>query len=378
MARMLRSSVRELERQFWVQIRTGLTTAEAAVAVGVSLTTAKGWFRKGGGMPPMSLVAPMPNRYLSLADRELIHAGIHAEKSLREIGRDLGRPASTIKRELELNLHHQSYRPRVSGGRRTTPWNYSPSVAHMRAQKRLARPKMAKLAANERLHDEVQTRLKAKKSPEQIQNRLRLDFPDDLEMRVSHETIYQSIYVQGRGALRRELAACLRTGRALRKPHRKPGERKNRITDMVLISERPAEETLAQYHHKQASPRNASSTRPIGAHKQSSQQRGLLHVLVIVGLGRHGDGLVHDGLVFDGRQSAEGVLAPAAVVSRLGSGHDRDTEFVAACPPLPVQVCSFAAARRTIPWRRCRRLRRLYPSTQPCVIAVGLIRICIR
>src|SRR5665811_8244 len=76
---------------------------------------------------------------------------------------------------------------------------------------------------------------------DRIMNRLRLDFPDDLEMRVSHETIYQSIYVQGRGALKRELAKSLRTGRTLRKPHRKPGQKQTRIKDMVMISDRPPE-----------------------------------------------------------------------------------------------------------------------------------------
>jgi IS30 family transposase len=87
----------------------------------------------------------------------------------------------------------------------------------------------------------VQTRLNDKHSPEQIARRLLRDFPDDLEMRVSHETIYQAIYVQGRGSLRRELHQCLRTGRALRKPHRRSDERRGRIRDMVNISARPPE-----------------------------------------------------------------------------------------------------------------------------------------
>jgi IS30 family transposase len=105
------------------------------------------------------------------------------------------------------------------------------------------RPKTAKLAANKRLRDVVQARLKLKDSPEQIAGRLVLDFPDDPEMRVSHETIYQSLYVQGRGALKRELTACLRTGRAIRKPRRRADERRaqTRITGLVSISERPAD-----------------------------------------------------------------------------------------------------------------------------------------
>ena len=108
--------------------------------------------------------------------------------------------------------------------------------------KRLAsRPKAAKLARNAVLRDLVQAKLMKKLSPEQISRQLRKQFPDDAEMQVSHETIYQSIYVQGRGALRRELAICLRTGRAMRRPHRTSRERRGRIPNMINISERPAE-----------------------------------------------------------------------------------------------------------------------------------------
>jgi len=108
--------------------------------------------------------------------------------------------------------------------------------------KRVAsRPKTAKLAKNARLRELVQTKLLEKLSPEQISRELRQEFPNDAEMQVSHETIYQSIYVQGRGALRRELAVCLRTGRALRRPRRKGHERRGRIPNMINISERPAE-----------------------------------------------------------------------------------------------------------------------------------------
>jgi len=108
--------------------------------------------------------------------------------------------------------------------------------------KRLAsRPKTAKLAKNPQLRELVQAKLMEKLSPEQIARELRQQFPDEAEMQVSHETIYQSIYVQGRGALRRELAVCLRTGRALRRPRRKSQERRGRIPNMINISERPAE-----------------------------------------------------------------------------------------------------------------------------------------
>jgi IS30 family transposase len=144
------------------------------------------------------------------------------------IARALGRPPSTISRELCRGTVR-----RKSG--------YRATVAQAAADARARRPKVALLAGNARLREHVQQRLLLKDSPEQISWRLLLDFPAEVEMRVSHETIYQSLYVQGRGALRRDLAACLRTGRALRKPHRKAAERRGRIAGMVSISERPAE-----------------------------------------------------------------------------------------------------------------------------------------
>jgi transposase, IS30 family len=115
------------------------------------------------------------------------------------------------------------------------------STAHALAYQRASRPKPAKLALNLALRARVEQDLGKKYSPEQIAGRLRADFPDAPEMWVSTETIYQSLYVQSRGALRRELTACLRTGRALRSPSRKPGQRKNRIPNMINISERPPE-----------------------------------------------------------------------------------------------------------------------------------------
>jgi IS30 family transposase len=106
---------------------------------------------------------------------------------------------------------------------------------------RAARPKPAKLASNLVLRAKVEKDLERKYSPEQITGRLRVEFPDDPEMQVSPETIYQSLYVQSRGALRRDLAVCLRTGRALRRPSRKVGQCKNRIPNMINIAQRPPE-----------------------------------------------------------------------------------------------------------------------------------------
>jgi IS30 family transposase len=195
-------------------------------------------------MPSMSLNKPQgKSARLTIAEREEILAGMSREESVRAIARRIGRHHTTVSREINRNLRHQKY-PRGSnkGGYVTQrAWTYSPHRAQLGADRRARRPKPARLATQLRLRREVQTRLKRNDSPEQIANRLRVDFPDDPEMWVSHETIYQSLYVQGRGALKRELVRHLRTGRALRKPQRKQGERRGRIPGMVSISERPAE-----------------------------------------------------------------------------------------------------------------------------------------
>jgi transposase, IS30 family len=245
---MPRSVSRPLLRGFWGLIRRGLPVVEAAGAVGVSEPTGRRWLAEAGGMSLLSLVTPLPCRYLSLTDREAIFAGLMVGWSYAAIARSIGRPTSTVTRELDVNRLSRS-RPRAvplgerAGSRgpvRLTP-NYSPSIAQQRFEARLARPKTAKLAQHDRLRVEVAAKLSQNHSPEQISHRLVADFPDDPEMRVSHETIYQSLYVQGRGALKRELTRHLRTGRSLRKPQRKSGQRLGRIKDMVSISDRPAE-----------------------------------------------------------------------------------------------------------------------------------------
>jgi transposase, IS30 family len=146
---------------------------------------------------------------------------------MRSIADRLGRSPSTILRELKRNLDRHG--------------RYRATAAHARAYERASRPRPAKLATNLVLRKKVEQDLEKKYSPEQIVGRLRLELPDDPEMRVSTETIYQSLYVQSRGALKRELTACRRTGRALRRPSRKVGQRKNRIPNMINVSERPAE-----------------------------------------------------------------------------------------------------------------------------------------
>src|SRR5947209_2346753 len=253
---------REDRVRFWRSIAAGVSSTDAAAVAGVSPAVGSRWFRDGGGMPPISLV-PLSGRYLSFAEREEI-AILHAQRvGVREIARRLSRSASTVSRELRRNASTRSH-ARM----------YRATTAQWHAERRASRPKVSKLAANEALREYVQERLAgaiaepdgepvpgpdvrwvgrrhgrrrdrrwAKAwSPEQIANRLRIDFPDDESMRISHEAIYQALYVQGRGALRRELTACLRSGRALRVPRaRRQGAGKKFVTPEVLISERPAE-----------------------------------------------------------------------------------------------------------------------------------------
>jgi transposase, IS30 family len=216
---------RALEVLFWEGIRSGLGVQEAGAAAGVGPVKAFAWFKRAGGVKGNG-PRPGSGRYLSVAEREEIAVGLAREDSLREIARRLGRPPSTVSREVRRN----------SRG----PKAYRALAAQGHAQERARRPKTAKLAGNAELRGWVAARLKRNWSPEQVSMMLRREFPGRPEMRVSHETIYQSLYVQGRGALRRELAACLRTGRAVRKP-RKGGERRGKIPGMVMISERPAE-----------------------------------------------------------------------------------------------------------------------------------------
>lgn len=221
----------EVQRRSWSLIRASAVPGDSADEVGVSRTVAWRWFRNAGGvMPPELSVLPPEQRTfrLSFAEREEIACRNAAGDGVRDIARALDRPASTISRELARGAVR-----RKSG--------YRATVARAVADTRARPPKTALLAANDRLREHVQRRLLCKDSSEQISRRLPLDFPADTEMRVSHETVYQSLYVQGRGALRRELATCLRTGRALRKPRRRATERQGRIPDMVNISERPAE-----------------------------------------------------------------------------------------------------------------------------------------
>jgi IS30 family transposase len=220
------SHPRQTRRRFWEAIRSGLVPEAAARATGVAERAGQRWFRQAGGVINNGTRA-VGERYLSIAEREEIALGRAAGESMRSIAARIGRHPSTVSRELARNS--------------TARAGYRAWRAEQQATARAARPKTARLTGDPVLHKVVQDRLLAGWSPEQIALRLRHDHPDDADRRVSHETIYQSLYVQSRGALRRELTACLRTGRALRKPQHRADERRGRIPNMVNISERPAE-----------------------------------------------------------------------------------------------------------------------------------------
>ncbi len=217
---------RVVRQRFWDLVRSGLSPGEAAAAMGRARVGDR-WFAAAGGVKGNG-PGRVAGRYLSLADREEIAIGLARGEPYGQIGARLcpPRPACTISREVARNGPRGRYRA---------------LRAQALAERRARRPKAAKLAASAELREWVQARLEKRWSPEQISKVLAAEFGDRPEMRVSHEAIYQAIYVQGRGALRRELAAGLRTGRVLRKPRRRTGERRGKIPGMVNISERPAE-----------------------------------------------------------------------------------------------------------------------------------------
>ncbi|WP_442932286.1 IS30 family transposase [Mycobacterium sp. 050134] len=240
---------------FWEHVRRGLNPGEAGVAVGVSEGCGRRWFREAGGVKPAirALNTSGPRPRLTLEERIEIQAGVHAGESLQSMGRRLGRATSTIKREIDNNCQLRNrgtgrksgYRRKYAFGARQSgnaaTVQYRAMSAHDRSAENARRPKRRRLAIDDRLRVEVQTRLQLRHSPYQIARRLRDDFPDDPEMWMSHEAIYQALYVQGRGSLRRDLHQCLRSKRAVRRSQHRPGERRGRIPGMVMISERPAE-----------------------------------------------------------------------------------------------------------------------------------------
>ena len=226
-----RSYPRAVRAVFWSHLRSGLSYREAAAATGVSVGAGWAWFREAGGvMPPAPKSGPRRRPRLTIEQREEIAVLRAAGRCDAEIARTIGVHRSTVGREVVLNGTHVD-------GRIV----YRARMAQLRSDRSARRDQSTKLAGNDRLHAEVQARLDQEHSPQQIAERLRLDFPDDPEMQVTHETIYKALFVQGRGELRRDLHKRLRTGRALRQPRRAVGERRGRIPEMVMISERPAE-----------------------------------------------------------------------------------------------------------------------------------------
>src|SRR3954449_8144451 len=253
-------------RRFWAAIALGLSSEDAAAGANIPQAVGGRWFRKAGGMPPAMFgtsARPLSGRYLSFAEREGI-ALLRAQGcTVREVARHIGRAASTISRELRRNAATRS------GG-----LDYRATTAQWHAERSARRPKQTKLVLNAALRIYVEERLagvvvassgasvpgpavswKGRRhgprqdrrwarawSPEQIARRLPVEFPNDGTMRISHEAIYQALFVQTRGALRRELTACLRTGRALRVPRaRSRGRGTSFVGPEILISERPAE-----------------------------------------------------------------------------------------------------------------------------------------
>jgi transposase, IS30 family len=328
---------REQRQRFWAAIARGVSSEAAAGEAGVSVAVGVRWFREGGGMPSVTQ-APLSGRYLSFSEREEIAILRARGCGVRGIARSLGRSPSTISRELRRNAA-------TRGG----ALEYRASTAQWHADLRAKRPKTAKLVANSQLRGYVQDRLagaverpdgsavagpqvpwigrrhgrrKDRRwgkawSPEQIAHRLRDDFPDDALMRISHEAIYQALYVQGRGALRRELTACLRTGRALRVPRaRTRGRGKGFVTKEILISERPAEaEDRAVPGHWEGDLIIGLDSSAIGTLVERSTR--FLMLLHLPSLPGHGDRRTNNGPALTGH-GAEAVRdAIAAAITTL-------------------------------------------------------------
>jgi IS30 family transposase len=226
MARFSDRMVPEVVQVFWAAMARGEFISAAAAEAGTYREKGNRWLRAEGGIRPRRGRC-LKGRCLTFSEREEIAVARAGGESMRSIARRLGRSPSTISRELSRNSDRAGC--------------YRATTAHAFAYTRASRPKPAKLQTNRQLRRQVEEDLRRRYSPEQIVGRLRREFPDNPEMRVSPETIYQSLYVQSRGALRRDLTRCLRTGRALRRPRRRLNQRRNRIPDMINISERPAE-----------------------------------------------------------------------------------------------------------------------------------------
>ncbi|MFI5638861.1 IS30 family transposase [Streptomyces goshikiensis] len=221
-------------------MQQGFSNEHACQIVGINAKTGSRWRngrradRKQKAAPPERPVVPPSGASRYLREDERIHIAdrLREKASIRAIAAELGRSPSTVSREIRRN--------RTNGTRGM--WHYRPFAAQARADARRPRPKPGKISQNPELRGFFQSRLDRRWSPQQICQALRTTFPDRPEIHVVHETVYQALYVQGRGELRREVARALRSGRARRKPQRQANCRQPRFKDpMVMISDRPAE-----------------------------------------------------------------------------------------------------------------------------------------
>ncbi|MGW2588613.1 IS30 family transposase [Streptomyces virginiae] len=320
----------------------GYSNKEACRIVGIDVRTGNKW-RNGGSrgrgrrpLPP-ARKAPVvcgPSRYLREEERIHIADRLREKASVRQIAAELGRSPSTVSREIRRNrtvLHDY--------GR----WYYRPHAAQARADARRPRPKPRKISGNPVLLRAVQEMLDEKWSPEQICHALRRRFPERPEMHVVHETVYQALYVQGRGELRRELAGALRSGRARRRPRRQSQQRQPRYSHpMVMISDRPAE------IEDRAVPGHWEGDLIIGRNSGSAigtlVERSTRYVMLLHLPADHGAEAVRDALMATVR------TLPAHLKRSLtwdqGSEMGRHHEFTLATD-IPIHFCEPAS-----PWQR--------------------------
>ena len=279
-----RKQLIDMQAEFWVLMAQGSTLIAACEAVGVDRRTGRHWRQATGGRIPRTRPAPS-GRFLSLDERLRI-ADLHlGGATVRSIAGELHRAPSTVSRELTRNGPGRAVR-----GRR----KYQPYAAQKRAELQGRRPKANKFEHPE-LASMVQDRLCVKWSPEQISLYLGQLFPQRAEMRVSPETIYQALFVQGRGHLRADLHQHLRTGRAVRRPHRSVKTRGSKIPNMILISERPAEvEDRAVPGHWEGDLILGSNCRSAIATLVERQTR---YVMLVHLPGDHGAETVRDGIL---------------------------------------------------------------------------------
>jgi IS30 family transposase len=228
MSRRGRKRRLDVEQEYWQLVLAGVGTVEACKRLGIGRKTGYRWRAENGGLPPAALSEDARSqRYLSLLERRRIATLRRGGLGVRAIAEELGRSPSTISRELRRNTadHDRSY---------------DGDLAHARARERARRPRRGRLLVDHELRAHVEAKLELEWSPEQIAGWLRTTFPDRPDWHVCHETIYQALYLGGRGGLRRQLTRRLRTGRPLRKRRRRATQRRTRfVSPGRLIDQRP-------------------------------------------------------------------------------------------------------------------------------------------